>query len=351
MRNLFFCLGLVLSLSAYGTEIRFDFSDFSAGSTPTNFTSALAGEGQPGDWKIVMDDVPPLLAPLTAQAPEVAKRTVLAQVSRNPTDERFPLFIYDREKFTDFTFSTRFKIVGGVVEQMAGLVFRYQNVSNYYVVRVSALGHNVRFYERVNGVRTMDPIGPSIVGITNGTWHTLAVQCQGNQMMFWLDDKLVMPPLQNNTFTEGKVGFMTKSDAVSYFCDAKIEYTPRIPAAQELVDGVMEKQPRILGLRIYMLDNQGEPRVIASKDPAENGQPGNETDKKAITDGVVFYGKHDGVDMITLPLRDHNGDPVGAVRLWLKSFLGETQNNAITRARIILKSMEAEVTSAEQLRR
>ena len=55
--------------------------------------------------------------------------------------------------------------------------------------------------------------------------------------------------------------------------------------------------------------------------------------------------------MITLPLRDQNGDPVGAVRLWLKSFLGETQNNAITRARLILKSMEADVTSAEQLRR
>ncbi len=351
MRNLFLCLGLVLSLAASGKEITFNFGGLSAGSTPTNFVSALAGEGQPGDWKIVMDDVPPLLAPLTDQAPTVTQRAVLAQVNRNLTDERFPLFIYDREKFTDFTFSTRFKIVSGVEEQMAGIVFRYQNASNYYVVRVSALGHNVRFYERVNGVRTMDPIGPTIVGITNGTWHTLAVQCQGNQMMFWLDNKLVMPPLQNNTFTEGKVGFMTKSDAVSYFCDAKIEYTPRIPAAQELVDNIMEKQPLILGLRIYTLNDQGVPHVIASKDPAENGQPGNENDKKAITDGAVFYGKHDGVNMVTMPLRDHNGDPVGAVRLWLKSFLGETQNNAITRARMILKNMEAEVTSAEQLRR
>ena len=55
--------------------------------------------------------------------------------------------------------------------------------------------------------------------------------------------------------------------------------------------------------------------------------------------------------MITLPLRDHNGDPMAAVRVWLKSFLGETQNNALTRATMIVKKMEAEVTSAEQLRR
>ena len=65
----------------------------------------------------------------------------------------------------------------------------------------------------------------------------------------------------------------------------------------------------------------------------------------------MFYGREKGVNIITMPLRDHNGDPVGAVRLWLKSFLGETQNNAVTRARMILKSMEAEVTTAAELQR
>ncbi len=67
----------------------------------------------------------------------------------------------------------------------------------------------------------------------------------------------------------------------------------------------MEKQPHILGLRIYVLNSQGEPHVIGSKDPVEIGQPGNDTDTKAINEGAMFYGRHDGVDMITLPLRDH----------------------------------------------
>ena len=55
--------------------------------------------------------------------------------------------------------------------------------------------------------------------------------------------------------------------------------------------------------------------------------------------------------MITLPLRDHNGDPVAAVHVWLKSFLGETRNNALTRGSMVVQNMEAEVTTAEQLRR
>lgn len=349
MRNLFFYLGLTLALTASGAEIKFDFSGYDAGATPTNFISAIAGTGKPGDWKIVLDEVPPLLAPLTDKAPDVTKRPVLAQLSRSPADEHFPLLVYDRLKFDNFRFSTRFKLGGGVVEQMAGIVFRYQNPSNFYVLRASGLGRNVRFYKVVDGLRT-DPIGPSLA-ITNGTWYTLAVQCQGNQITCWFDGQLLMPPLQDNSFNEGKVGFWTKSDAVSFFCDAEIDYTPQIPAAQALVGSIMEKQPRILGLRIYVLNDQKEPYVIASKDPLENGQPGDDSDKKAITEGAMFYGKHKGVDLITMPLRDNNGDPVAAVRLWLESFFGETENNALTRAKMIIKTMESEVVSAEQLRR
>ena len=349
MRNLFLGVALLLAVSAAGAEIKIDFTDAAADSTPTNFFGAVAGGGPPGEWKIVMDDVPPLLAPLTDLAPNVTKRPVLAQLSRDTTDEHFPLFIYDRETFTDFKFSTRFKIVDGEVEQMAGIVFRYQNASNFYVLRASALGHNVRFYKMVDGLRS-DPIGPP-VAVTNQVWHTLAVQCQGNQISCWLDDQLVMPPLQDNTFNEGKVGFWTKSDAVSYFCDAEVDYTPRIPMAQVLVDNTLEKQPRILGLQIYALNAAGEPRIIGSKDQTEIGQPGDATDKKTIADGAIFYGKHKGVDLITMPLRDHNGDPMAAVRLRLKSFIGETRNNAVTRAKMVLDGMAAEVTSSEELLR
>ena len=347
MRRFIFCLGLMLAASVRGAEIRIDFSGSLAGSAPTNFHATLAGSGQPGTWKVIMDDVPPLLAPLTDRAPSVTKRAVLAQTSRDATDEHFPLFIYDGETFKDFKFTTRFKIVSGAVEQMAGVVFRFQNASNFYVVRASALGHNVRFYKMVDGVRSV-PIGPQLEIATN-TWHTLAVQCRGNQITCRLDDRLVMPPLQDNTFAGGKVGFWTKSDAVSYFCDPVIEYTPRIPAAQLLVSSIMEKQPRILGLRIYTLDDQGVPHVIASKDEKEIGQPGTDAEKTAITDGKIFYSRSKGVVAMTLPFRDRNGDAMGAVRVRLDSFFGETQQNALTRATMILKRMQAQVTTSEGL--
>jgi len=291
--------------------------------------------------------VPPLLAPLSQQAPVVTRRAVVAQTSTDPTDERFPMLIYDGETFKDFNLTTRFKIAGGTAEQMAGVVFRYQNESNCYVIRASALGNNVRFYKVVNGVRS-DPIGPEAVIATN-TWHTLAVQCQGNQITCWLDGKLVMPTLHDNSFATGKIGFRTKSDAVSYFGDTIITYTPLVPVAQTLVQSIMKKEPRILGLRIYPLDDQGQPRIAASKDEKEIGQPGTDAEKAAITGGKIYFGRGKGTVAVTLPLRDRNGDPMAAVRVQLKSFFGETQDTAITRARMILKQMQAQITSREEL--
>src|SRR4029077_4772505 len=108
-------------------ERAFDFSNLPENQPPPGFRSTVSGKGKPGDWKIILDEVPPLLAPLTAQEHVLTKRAVLAQMAVDPTDEHFPLLIYQDESFGDFTLTTRLKTVSGVTEQMAGIAFRIQN--------------------------------------------------------------------------------------------------------------------------------------------------------------------------------------------------------------------------------
>jgi hypothetical protein len=351
MRKSFLGLWLALAVSASGAEIKIAFSALASSQSPTNFHNALAGTGQPPDWKIVMDESPSTFAPLMPQITPTApaiRRPVLAQLSRDQTDEHFPMLIYDGQTFKNFKLTAPFKIIGGVAEQMAGVVFRFQNSSNFYVVRVSALGHNLRFYKVVDGVRS-DPIGPALDIATNA-WHTLGVKCDGNQIICALDDKPVMPPLNDSSFSSGKIGFWTKSDAVSYFGDATIDYTPMVPAAQTLVADMMKKYPRIQGLRIYAPDDKGQPRVLASKDETEIGQPGTDAEKSALTDGKVFYGDSKGSVFVTMALNDRNGEPVAAVRVQLKSYaLGETQDMVLTRVHIIVDEMQQRVLSKQDL--
>src|SRR5205814_834696 len=159
------------------------------------------------------------------QSHALTKKAVLAQIAQDTTDEHFPILIYDDETFGDFTFSTRFKTVSGRTEQMAGIVFRYQNETNFYVLRASSLGNTFRFYKVVNGERGTI-IGPE-VRIPTNVWVEVSVECKGNQIHCLLAGKEAIPMFTDNSFSTGKIGFWTKSDSVSYFTDARIDYVPR----------------------------------------------------------------------------------------------------------------------------
>jgi hypothetical protein len=338
----------LVAAAASGAELKFDFSEMSAGRMPPGFRSALTGLGQPGEWKVVLDEVPPALPPLSPQARTYTGRAVLGQMAEDRTDEHFPLLIYEGDTFDNFTLTTRFKAVRGAVEQMAGVAFRIQNESNYYVLRASCLGNTFRFYKVVNGTRG-NIIGPD-VPIPSGVWHELGVECKGNSIRCMLDGKELIPPLQDSSFSRGKIGFWTKSDSVSYFSDTKIVYTPREVPAQKLVRDACQKYPHLLALKIYVPGAlTGTTRLIASQDEQGIGQPGGKTEQEVIRSGETYFGKEKGTVSVIMPLRDRNGDTIAAARVVLKSFPGQTEANAIVRAAPIVKAIQSQVHTMEDL--
>ncbi|MCW5558140.1 MAG: hypothetical protein KIT22_09965, partial [Verrucomicrobiae bacterium] len=121
-----------------GAERLFDFSTNQPGTAPAGFKSFIAGEGKPGDWQVILASVPPLLEPITDKAVSHNQIPVVSQVSRDATDERYPILYWDGDRFGDFTFTTRFRMSGGALEQMAGVVFRLVDEKNFCVVRASA---------------------------------------------------------------------------------------------------------------------------------------------------------------------------------------------------------------------
>jgi hypothetical protein len=349
MRN-HFLWGLLwlLPLAGLAAERRFDFTDASEDQTPPGFRSAVTGKGKPGEWKIVLDDVPSQMPALSSRAASVAKRPVLAQLAQDPTDEHFPLFIFQGETYDDFTLTTRLKMVKGVAEQMAGIAFRVQDETNYYVVRASALGNTFRFYKVVKGQRG-PLIGPE-VPVQAGVWHDLKIECKGNEIRCLFDGKELIPMLTDNSFARGKIAFWTKSDSVSYFADTRITYTPREPPAQAIVREALKNYPRLLGLELYVLSpDPHQPRLIASKDPKAIGQRGGHAEQDVIARDVIYYGKGKSSVIVTMPLHDRNGETVAAARVIMQTFPGQTEQNALARALPIVKEMEHRITSLQAL--
>jgi len=336
--------------AARGAERFFDFSSLPEGRPPEGFVSALTGSGPPGDWKVVLAAAPTAFKPLTPNAPAGGKVGVLAQLSADPTEERFPALIFADEVFGDFTFTTKFKCVAGKVEQMAGVAFRYQDPKNYYVVRASGLGNNVRFYKFVNGDRS-NPLGPE-VPVPPGVWHELTVECKGNQIRCLLNGKEAIPTLTDNSFGYGKLGFWTKSDSVSHFADARVTYVPRETLAKALVREALARKTSATDVVIYMVKGAGqELRVIASHNEKYLGILGGEIEKNVIAKDVMYWGEDKARDLVlvTLPLHDRNGEVVAAVRVEMKPFLGQTEQTAILRAMPFIKRMEQRFKEAKDL--
>jgi hypothetical protein len=178
----------------------------------------------------------------------------------------------------------------------------------------------------------------------------MAVECKGNQIRGWLDDQEMFPPLGDKSFAEGKIGFWTKSDSITYFSEIKLVYTPRITLAQNLVRDALKKYPRLVGLKIFAAaTNVAGTRIIASTEASELGGLAHPEELNVIQHSAIYYGKENGNVLVTMPLHDGNGEAVAAVKVVMKSFAGQTEKNALARALPIIKQMETRVRTVNDL--
>ena len=125
----------------------------------------------------------------------------------------------------DFRLSVRCEPVSGEVDQACGLVFRYQDESDYYVTRANALEGNVRLYKVINGDRQQFAGWQDAV--TRGVWHKLRVEAQGDHFTVFWDGRPIIDT-HDRTFSEtGRLGLWTKADSISYFDDLEVESLER----------------------------------------------------------------------------------------------------------------------------
>lgn len=195
----------------------FNFDKDGVGQAPPGFSCGLTGRGKPGVWVVRAD-------PSAPSGPNV-----LAQIDPDATDYRFPVCVVDAVSATDVDVSVRFKPVSGSGDQAAGLVWRYTDVSNYYIVRANANENNVTLYKVESGKRiSLAPKGtpPSTYGkaapVKSGQWGTLRVVVNGALFQVYCNGQHLYD-VEDATFTgAGRLGVWTKADSVTYFDDFQI---------------------------------------------------------------------------------------------------------------------------------
>lgn len=339
---------LTLAAGRYGVgaELEFDFSRMLPGAVPDGFVQALCGDGRLPEWTVVETVSPQAQA--GTNPPVQATVRGLTQLVPDRTDERFPLLIYEPAVMSDFVLTTRFMILGGETAQMAGIAFRVQNPSNFYVIRASATGNNFKFYKVVNGMRG-ELIGPT-VSISTGRWYELKIECTGNQIRAWLDGTQLLPTLSDNTFRRGKLAFWTKSDSLVLFGPTRVEYAPVEWPARQLVRDALNRFNRLLGLHLYAVPpGSTSIQVVASSDPDRVGRPARAEAGETLRTGQVFMSKDRSSVAVLLPVRDRNGDPVAALEVQMTSRPFQSTQGVLARAQPVVQFIQSHIKDRSDL--
>ena len=204
-------MGAVMTL--HGATRKVDFTQDAVDQPPKGFEFAhTARVGRPGKWVVQSDGT----------------NKVLAQTDADSTRSRFPVAVLSDVVTVDSDVSVRFKPISGRVDQAAGLVWRYQNADNYYIVRANALEDNVVLYKVENGKRIDLPVKgegrtygkKSEVPV--GQWSTLRVVATGRLFEVHFNGAKLYEVEDATLAQPGRVGVWTKADSVTQFDDLTV---------------------------------------------------------------------------------------------------------------------------------
>jgi hypothetical protein len=182
---------------------------------PPKFVRGTFFDGRPaGDWKVVE-------SPQAVSPPQV-----LAQLRDKGAEHNYNLVLVEDTNATDLDLTVSFLPISGKADMGGGLVWRAQDDRNYYLTRANPLEQNIRIYRVVKGIRHLLKNFDQIIDVRK--WHTLRVMHRGCQVHVFYDDEQAFD-LCDETFKDGRIGLWTKSDAVTYFDDLRLQVLKSSP--------------------------------------------------------------------------------------------------------------------------
>lgn len=190
----------------------FDFENYDENKLPANWSQYFSGEVGT-DWKIMKDN----------------GNKVFAQLYSDNPNNHFNMAVNNEIELKNLKLSVKLKGLSGKYDQGGGLIWRFTDQNNYYVVRANPLENNVVLYKVENGKRSDLPLlgkgktyGVDVDKLGNG-WNKLSITVNNDLFTVSLNGKELFK-VKDTTFTgAGKVGLWNKADAVTWFDDFEVK--------------------------------------------------------------------------------------------------------------------------------
>ncbi len=193
---------------------------FSAEST--NYDAARQGQLPPGwsapashKWEVRSDKSAP-------SHPNVL------QGAASASGQSEPLAVFDKVVCRDGDLSVKFRIDGSDRGGAAGIVWRYQDLNNYYLLSLSADDKKISLQRVRNGVAEVIPVSNDKRAGTSddirpGQWHVVKVAFRGSKVQVFFGNRSIFTADDSGILTPGKTGLWSKGSKGAVFDDFRID--------------------------------------------------------------------------------------------------------------------------------
>jgi 3-keto-disaccharide hydrolase len=177
-----------------------------------------------GQWNVLIDDDAPsepnVLALPGYGLPHMSQvrlwidsffsTNYLLAISKDPTE------------YTDFSYGASFKEWGGAWGSYAGLVFRYTDSQNYYVLAAACPKDYLALY-RMNGGQ-LNLIKEVPADLARGQWYTFKIDAHGGHFTAYLNGKQMFQA-DDGTLAKGRIGVWSQNDSRVSFDNIRLTPT------------------------------------------------------------------------------------------------------------------------------
>jgi hypothetical protein len=209
---------ITFSLFGLGADT-VNFDNLKPGTFPPFWTETATGPAGPSKWEIRLDPTAP------------SRRNVLTQVTGAASDSAFLLAVFDKVICRDGDLSVKFKIAAGPRRiRTAGIVWRYQDPRNYYLLHFSADEKNIVLFRIQNGQAHPIPVAgarPGSFGVSHdlrtGQWYAAKVIFRGKNVHVLFGNRQLFDAMDDSLEAPGKTGVWTRGGTMASFDDFRID--------------------------------------------------------------------------------------------------------------------------------
>ena len=174
------------------------------GSDPDGCVAAVSGLGGPAVWQVRIERL-------------LLDGKALVETSREAQPNRFPLCIADGPVAKNAKVELSFVMHDGGVARAAGIVLRFADPLDFYVVEADALAGSVRLLRIVNGERR--EIAGRVIGLVTGEKQTLGIKANDASFSVSLNGKVLFDTTDTGIAAPGRFGIWSRADSLTSFGD------------------------------------------------------------------------------------------------------------------------------------